>query len=102
MLVANQGTRDKPSTTVSMIDTATFAVAATVETGKGAHGVVIESSSRYAYITNIYGSDVAVLDLAKRKVVAKIPTGAGPNGISFSSIPPVAPPGSEIKINVGH
>jgi YVTN family beta-propeller protein len=85
-----------------MIDTASFAVVATIQTGKGPHGIVVEPSSRYAYITNIYGNDVAVLDLTKRNVVAKIPTGAGPNGISFSSNPPAPATGAEIQLDIGH
>jgi YVTN family beta-propeller protein len=87
LLVANQGTEQEPGTTVSIIDTATFTVAATVETGQGAHGIVIDPSSRHAYITNIYSDEVAVLDLAELKVVARIPVGDKPNGISFSSVP---------------
>jgi YVTN family beta-propeller protein len=54
--------------------------------GRGAHGVVIEPSSRHAYVANIYGDDVAVLDLAERKVVARIGVGSKPNGISFSPL----------------
>ena len=53
VLAANQGTKDKPRTTVSIIDTASFMVVGTVETGKGARGVVIDPSSRFAYITNV-------------------------------------------------
>ena len=86
LLVANQGTEESPSRTVSILDTTTFRVVETVETGSGAHGVVIDPSSRHAYVTNIYGDDVAVLDLAERKVVARIPVGSKPNGISFSPL----------------
>lgn len=100
ILAANQGTKENPSTTVSIIDTATFAVVGTVETGQGAHGVVIEPSSRYAYITNIYGNDVAVLDITAQKVVATIPTGAGPNGISFSPLAPAQASAAEIELPV--
>ncbi len=74
---------------MSIVDTARFKVVSTVETGTGAHGVVIDPSSRHAYVTNIYGDDVAVLDLAEREVVARIPVGRWPNGISYS---PFAPP----------
>jgi YVTN family beta-propeller protein len=84
-VVANQGTEDKPGNTISIIDTATFLVVSTVKTGKGTHGVVIEPSGRYAYVTNMYGNDVSVIDLTARKVIAAIPTGEVPNGISFSS-----------------
>ncbi|MCC6176214.1 MAG: YncE family protein, partial [Chloroflexi bacterium] len=100
VLVANQGTKSNPSTTVSILDTESFAVINTVETGLGAHGVVIEPSSRHAYITNIYGNDVAVLDLPEARIVARIPTGAGPNGISFSPVAPAAAPAPEIKLTL--
>lgn len=100
VLVANQGTVDKPSTTVSLIDTTTFAVVSTVETGKGAHGVAIDPSGKYAYITNIYGNNVAVLDIAARKVVTTVPTAEAPNGISFSPLAPAPAPSTTIEIKV--
>jgi YVTN family beta-propeller protein len=100
LLVANQGTRSSPSTTVSIVDTESFAVVNTVETGLGAHGVVIDPSSRHAYITNIYGNDLAVLDLPEARIVARIPTGAGPNGSSFSPLAPAAASAPEIKLTL--
>lgn len=95
LLAANQGTKDQPGTTVSVIDTEGFTKVADVETGKGAHGVVVDPSSRYAYITNLYSDDVAVLDLTQLRVVTHVPVGDKPNGISFSTAqvsqqPPVA------------
>jgi YVTN family beta-propeller protein len=86
LLVANQGREDRPGTTVSVIDTKTFTVARKVETGQGAHGIVVDPSSRHAYVTNLYGDDVAVIDLEELRVVARIPVGDKPNGISFSSV----------------
>ena len=71
-----------------------------VETGKGAHGVVIDPASRYAYISNIYGDDVAVLDIAARQVVDTVPSGDGPNGISFSPMSPAAASATEITIRM--
>ncbi|TFD78281.1 cytochrome D1 domain-containing protein [Cryobacterium fucosi] len=85
LLVANQGTKEKPGTTVSVLDTETFTVLQTVKTGKGAHGVVVDPSSRHAYITNMFEDSVAVLDLKSLKVVSRIPVGSTPNGISFST-----------------
>ena len=109
LLAANQGTKDKPSTTVSIVDTATFTVLDTVPTGQGAHGVVIEPSSRYAYITNLYGNDIAVLDIAARKIVARTLTGAAPNGISFLPLAPAPALSGQIELklpameqNMGH
>jgi YVTN family beta-propeller protein len=98
VLAANQGTEQKPSTTVSIIDAAKFSVVGTVETGKGAHGVVVDPSSKYAYITNIYGNDVAVIDIAAQKVLTTIASGEAPNGISFSPLKPAKAPAKEIAL----
>jgi YVTN family beta-propeller protein len=100
VLVANQGTADNPSTTVSIVDVTTFSVIATIETGKGAHGVVIDPSSRYAYITNIYENTVSVIDIEQKAVIATISSGAAPNGISFSTLPALAAPSPEIQLEI--
>ena len=102
LLAANQGSPDKPARTVSNIDTATFSVIDTVETGNGAHGVVIDPSSRHAYVTNIHGNDVAVLDLRDRKVVARIPVRAEPNGISFSTYVTQRIGPAEVELGIPH
>ena len=78
LLVANQGTEERPSATVTIVDTQTFRAVRTVETGQGAHGVVVEPTGRHAYITNTYGGNVAVLDLVEQRVVARIPVGQVP------------------------
>lgn len=54
--------------------------------GAGAHGIVVDPTSRHAYVTNLYADTVAVLDLDldTLKVVATGPVGDTPNGISFS------------------
>lgn len=82
LLVANQGTRKKPAKTLSMIDLRSFKVIKTVETGAGAHGVVIDREGKYAYVTNTYAGSLSVLDIGKRSVVATVPVGKGPNGVS--------------------
>lgn len=86
ILVANQGTEANPSTTVSIVDIVSFSVTATIETGRGAHGIVVDPSGKYAYITNIYDNTVAVLDIAEQEVIKVIPSGEGPNGITFSAL----------------
>ena len=88
--------------TVSIVETASFKVVGTVETGRGAHGVVVDPSSRHAYVTNIYGGKVAVLDLAQRKVVARIPVGEKPNGISFSPVVPSVRPARSMRLPLRH
>ena len=102
LLVANQGTEERPSTTVSILETKSFEVLSAVETGEGAHGIVIEPSSRHAYVTNIYGNDVAVLDLKEQEVVARIPVGSKPNGVSFSPVTVSARPATKIELPMNH
>ena len=53
-----------------------------METGPGAHGVVVDGAGRYAFVTNIYDNTVSVLDARSAKVVATVPVGRAPNGIS--------------------
>ena len=84
LLVANQGTRKKPGSTVSLIDLESFKVAKTIVTGAGAHGVAVDRGGRYAYVTNTYANTVSVLDVKDRKVVATVRVGKGPNGISMT------------------
>lgn len=99
LLVANQGSGDDTGTTVSVIDTQTFTVVKTVETDRGAHGIVIEPTGRHAYITNVYADDVAVLDLDELAVVARVAVGAKPNGVSYSPIT-VNPPSAVTEIEL--
>ena len=100
VLVANQGTKENPSTTVSIVDAATFTVVSTIETGDGAHGVVVDPSGRYAYITNIYENTVSVIDIEQKIVIATIPSSAAPNGISFSALPAIPALSSEMQLEI--
>lgn len=100
ILVANQGTAENPGTTVSIVDAATFTVVSTIETGDGAHGVVIDPSGRYAYITNIYENNVSVIDIEQKTVIANIPSGMAPNGISFSALPAIPASSSEVQLEI--
>lgn len=81
--VANQGTEESPSNSVSKVDLSTKAVVATIEVGKGAHGVVTSDDNKYVYITNMYEGTVSVIDNASNKVIATVPVDKEPNGISF-------------------
>lgn len=84
LLVANQGTKKQPGTTVSVIDWRGSKVVNTVRTGPGAHGVVVDREGRYAYVSNIYENTVSVLDVKLTIVVASVRVGEGPNGISVT------------------
>lgn len=54
-----------------------------VETGKGAHGVVVSNDGKRSFISNIVDSTVSVIDTATHKVIKSIKVGDGPNGITF-------------------
>jgi YVTN family beta-propeller protein len=84
LFVANQGTKKSPGRTVSVINLETFEIVKTIETGPGAHGVVISADGRYAYVTNIYANSVSIIEVKDLKVVATVPVGRGPNGISLT------------------
>ncbi len=79
LLVANQGTRQNPGSTVSVIDLRSFKVVSTIKTGKGAHGVAIDRKGLHAFVTNLYEDTVSVIDILQRKVIATIPVGRLPN-----------------------
>lgn len=81
--VANQGTEKKPDNTVSVIDVGANRVIATVTTGKGAHGVVVDGGGRFAFVSNIADNSVSAIDTTTQKVARGFKVGAGPNGITF-------------------
>ena len=83
--VANQGAQVNPDNTVSVIDTTTNSVVATITTGRGAHGVLVSDDRTRAFITNIEDGTVSVIDVATKKVIVTIKVGKGPNGITFRS-----------------
>jgi YVTN family beta-propeller protein len=82
--VANQGTG--PST-VSVIDTASDTVIATVPVGEGPAGVAITPDGLSVYVTNSFESSpgsVSVISTLSNTVVATIPVGEEPQGITVT------------------
>ncbi|HET9139697.1 beta-propeller fold lactonase family protein [Actinophytocola sp.] len=88
LLSADQGSKEKPGTALSVIDTATMTTAGSIATGSGPHGVVIDPTGQRAWVTNVYDATVSVIDLPTRATVATIDVGKQPNGISFATRPP--------------
>jgi len=74
---------NNPDTTVSVIDTATNKVTATVPVEYGTVGVVVNPTGTKVYVTNVYGS-VYVIDTATNKVTATVPVEGGPYGVAVS------------------
>jgi len=81
--VANQGTKESPSNTVSKVDMASKKVISTIQTGKGAHGVVVTPDNKYVYVTNMYENTVSVIDNTTDQVIDTAQVDATPNGISY-------------------
>jgi YVTN family beta-propeller protein len=69
--------------TVSVIDTATNMVVATVPVGVGPRGVAINPNGAFAYVANSGDNTVSVISTATNAVVATIPVGNFPIGIAF-------------------
>ena len=61
--------------TVSVIDTATASVIATVPVGLSPSGVAVTPNGRFAYVANQLGSTVSVISAASNTVVATVPVG---------------------------
>ena len=80
--VANQGTKDRPGHTVSVIDAASGSVVATVQVPVGAHGVVVTPDSSTVFVTDAFNSTLSEID-ARTLEVKSIAVGAGPNGVTL-------------------
>lgn len=83
-VIANQGTEENPSHSISKIDLVTKQVTATTETGTGAHGVVINPDGSKIFVTNMFDNTVTVIDNETNQVITTINVGATPNGISIT------------------
>lgn len=85
LYVADQGYYfDQPSSDkVYRIDIAKKEVDKTVDAGTAPHGIVVNDSGEFAFVTNLLSNDISVIDLMTDKEVARIPAGKMPNGISI-------------------
>jgi YVTN family beta-propeller protein len=70
--------------TVSVIDTATAKVVATVPVAAGPHGMVVTADGRRVYVSGDGSSTLSVIDTATDKVVKTIEVGKAPNGIALT------------------
>jgi len=78
--VANQS-----ANTISVIDGATFLVAATIPTGRNPHGILVDVSKGVAYVCNRSENTISVSDLQSRKELARISAPGGPHGMALSA-----------------
>src|SRR5215831_4067975 len=69
---------NQSSITVSVIDTATDTVIATIPVGLNPFGVAVSPDGSKVYVTNISSNTVSVIDTATNAVIATIPVGLPP------------------------
>jgi YVTN family beta-propeller protein len=70
--------------TVSVIDTATGSVVATVPVSTGPHGMAITPDGRIAYVSGDGASTVTAIDTATDKVAQTIEVGKSPHGLALT------------------
>lgn len=100
VLCADQGSKAAPGHTLSVIDTGAMTNRGTVDTGSGPHGVVIDTSGKWAWVTNSFDNSVSVIDVNGLSVASTIPVGAEPNGISYSPVPPAKAASAAITLDI--
>jgi YVTN family beta-propeller protein len=73
---------NETSDNVSVIDTATNTVIATIPVGVGPFGAAVTPDGTKVYITNLSSNNVTVIDTATNTVIVpSIPVGPGPVGV---------------------
>ena len=70
--------------TVSVIDTATERVVATVPVASGPDGIVVTRDDAQVFVSGSNASALSVIDAASDKVVASIEVGKGPQGLAIT------------------
>src|SRR5262245_42886862 len=87
--VANFG-----DSTVSVLDTGSRGVVATIPVAQGPHGMAVSSDGRTVYVAGDGSSSVSVIDTARDKVAKTIEVGKTPNGVALT------PDGKELLVAV--
>ena len=70
--------------TVSVIDTDSNLVVATVAVGASPEGVAVSPDGSHVYVANHVDSTVSVIDAVSTTVVATVPVGTNPEGLSVT------------------
>lgn len=69
--------------TVSVIDTRSYAVLATIKVGTRPWGIVLSPDGKYLFAANGPSNDVSVVDLATNKEISRVKAGESPWGITI-------------------
>jgi YVTN family beta-propeller protein len=70
--------------TVSVIDTATGSVVATIPVAQGPHGMTISQDGRTVYVTGDGSSALSIIDTASDKAVKTVEVGKTPQGVALT------------------
>ena len=76
---------------VSVIDTATNTVTATVGVGFGPYGVAVNPAGTFAYVANYRGNTVSVINTASNSVTATVGVGSHPYALGNFIGPDLTP-----------
>jgi YVTN family beta-propeller protein len=91
---------NEKSGTVSVIDTATDGVTATIDTGGKPRGIAVSPDGGTLYVSEQTSSSLLLVDLASRQVRERIVLGESPEGISLSRDGALVAAASEIANGV--
>src|SRR4051812_31245613 len=73
------------SKNVSVIDTATNTVCATIATGDGPVNPTVTPDGKQIYVSNMLGSSISIIDVASNVVTGTIDVAAAaPSGLAFT------------------
>ena len=70
--------------TVSVLDTASDKIVATIPVAQGPHGMAMSRDGRAVYVTGDGSSSMSVIDTATDKVVKTVEVGKSPNGLALT------------------
>src|SRR5204862_4011269 len=76
-----------PNNFVSVIDTATNTVVATIPVGVAPNGIAITPDGTRAYVTDDGSDTVSVIDTTTNTVIGTIPVGVGPVAVAITPMP---------------
>ncbi|HEU0251958.1 MAG TPA: cytochrome D1 domain-containing protein, partial [Pyrinomonadaceae bacterium] len=71
---------------VTVIDTATLKVAATIPTGAGQHDIVISNDNRFAFVSNSESGSVSIIDVRKLEKLRDVKVGPKPVSLALSEL----------------
>ncbi|HKU76603.1 MAG TPA: cytochrome D1 domain-containing protein [Pyrinomonadaceae bacterium] len=71
---------------VTVIETATLKVAATIPTGAGQHDIVISNDNRFAFVSNRANGTVSIIDIRKLEKLSDVNVGSQPSSMALSEL----------------